>query len=175
MRRRELQHIILEVGERFALREVFVIGSAAILAVLPDPPEGVLTATRDVDIIPPNDEDERMADQISFVIGEASPFDVEYGYHAQGVSIATPSHAPHGWQGRTIDVSVGNIVARCMEPHDVVLSKLAAGRKKDLEFARAAVALGIVERSVLLTRLALVPATAEHSRLIYERVQGLFK
>jgi len=71
MRRRELQHVILEIGERFGLTEVFVIGSSAILAVLPNPPEGVLTATRDVDIIPPHDEDERMADRISFVIGEA--------------------------------------------------------------------------------------------------------
>jgi hypothetical protein len=65
MRCRELQHIILEVGARFALREVFVIGSSAILAVMPDPPEGALTATRDVDIIPPNDEDERIADRRS--------------------------------------------------------------------------------------------------------------
>jgi hypothetical protein len=175
MRRRELQHILLEVGERFALREVFVIGSSAILAVLPDPPEGVLTATRDVDIIPPNDVDERMADQISYVIGEASPFDVEYGYHAQGVSLKTPTYAPHGWQARTIDVSVGKIVAHCMEPHDVVLSKLAAGREKDLEFASAAAALGLVVQSVLLTRLPLVPATGEHSRLIAERISALFK
>jgi hypothetical protein len=51
MRSRELRHIILEVGDRFPLTEVFVIGSSGILAVLPDPPEGVLTATRDVDII----------------------------------------------------------------------------------------------------------------------------
>ena len=93
MRHRELRHIILEVGKRFALTEVFVIGSSAILAVLPDPPEGVLTASRDVDIIPPNDEDERIADRISYVIGEASPFDVEYGYHAQGVSLRTPTYA----------------------------------------------------------------------------------
>jgi len=175
MRRRELQHILLEVGERFALTEVFVIGSSAILAVLPDPPEGVLTATRDVDIIPPNDEDERMADQISYVIGEASPFDVEYGYHAQGVSLKTPTYAPHGWQARTIDVSVGKIVAHCMEPHDVVLSKLGAGREKDLEFASAAAALGLVVQSVLLTNLRFVPTTTEHSRLIAERISALFK
>jgi hypothetical protein len=57
------KHIVFEVGERFALTEVFVIGASAILAVLPDPPEGVLTTTRDVDIIPPNDKDECMADQ----------------------------------------------------------------------------------------------------------------
>jgi hypothetical protein len=175
MRRRELQHILLEVGERFALTEVFVIGSSAILAVLPDPPEGVLTATRDVDIIPPNDEDERMADQISYVIGEASPFDVEYGYHAQGVSLKTPTYAPHGWQARTIDVSVGKIVAHCMEPHDVVLSKLGAGREKDLEFASAAAALGLVVQSVLLTNLRFVRTTTEHSRLIAERISALFK
>lgn len=174
MRRRELQHIILEVGERFALTEIFVVGSSAILAVLPDPPEGVLTATRDVDIIPPNDEDERMADRISYVIGEASPFDVENGYHAQGVSLKTPTYAPDGWQGRTIDVSVGKIVAHCMEPHDVVLSKLGAGREKDLEFARAAAALGLVVQSVLLSRLRLVRATAEHARLIEERISALF-
>lgn len=175
MRRRELQHIVLEVGERFALTEVFVIGSSAILAVLPDPPEGVLTTTRDVDIIPPNDEDERMADQISFVIGEASPFDIEYGYHAQGVSLKTPTYAPHGWQARTVDVSVGKIVAHCMEPHDVVLSKLGAGREKDLEFARAAAALGLVEEPVLVRRLGLVPATEEHSRLIAARIAALFE
>ena len=175
LRRRQLQHIILEVGERFALTEVFVIGSSAILAVLPDPPEGVLTSTRDVDIIPPNDGDERIADQISYVIGESSAFDIEYGYHAQGVSMKTPTYAPHGWQARTIDVSVGKIVAHCMEPHDVVLSKLGAGREKDLEFASAAAALGVVEQSVLLTRLRLVPATAEHSGLIAERIAALFK
>jgi hypothetical protein len=170
-----LQHIILEVGERFALSEVFVIGSAAILAVLPNPPEGALTATRDVDIIPPNDPHERMADQISYVIGEASPFDIEYGYHAQGVSLKTPTYAPQGWQARTIDVSVGNIVAHCMEPNDLVLSKLGAGREKDLEFASAAVALHLVVQSVLVERLALVPATAEHSRLIAERIAALYQ
>lgn len=175
LRRRELRHILLEVGERFALTELFVIGSAAILAVLADPPDGVLTATRDVDIIPPNDTDERMADQISYVIGEASHFDAEYGYHAQGVSLHTPTYAPRDWQARTIDMSVGNIVAHCMEPHDVVLSKLGAGREKDLEFARAAAVLDLVKESVLLSRLALVPATPEHSRLIGARIAALFK
>jgi hypothetical protein len=174
MRRRELQHIVFEVGERFALTEIFVIGSSAILAVLPDPPEGVLTATRDVDIIPPNDEDERIADQISYVIGEASPFDVEHGYYAQGVSLKTPTYAPHGWQTRTIDLSVGKIVAHCMEPHDVVLSKLGAGREKDLEFAHAAAALGLVEQAILRKYLDLVPAKEEHSRLIATRIAALF-
>jgi hypothetical protein len=166
---------MLEVGERFALTEVFIIGSSAILAVLPNPPEGVLTATRDVDIIPPNDTDERLADQISYFIGEASPFDIEYGYHAQGVSLRKPTYAPRGWQARTIDVSVGKIVAHCMEPNDLVLSKLGAGREKDLEFASAAAALDLVMQAVLVARLASVAATTEHSRLIAERIAALYQ
>lgn len=75
----QLQHVILEIGRRFDIDEFHIIGSAAILAVLPDPPEGALAATRDVDVIPP-DGDERLADRISFVLGEASDFDAEYGY-----------------------------------------------------------------------------------------------
>jgi len=81
---------------------------------------GGMSTGRDVEIVPLNDVNERMADRISFVLGEASPFDVEYGYHAQGVSLKTPIYAPHGWQARTIDMSVGKIVAHCMEPNDLV-------------------------------------------------------
>lgn len=76
MVRSQLQHVILEVGRRFDLRNFYIIGSAAILAALPNPPEGALTATRDVDIIPLID-DERLADRISFVLGEASDFDFD--------------------------------------------------------------------------------------------------
>jgi hypothetical protein len=72
-------------------------------------------------------------------------------------------------------VPVVKIVAHSMEPHDVVLSKLGAGREKDLEFARAAAALGLVERPVLFSRLSLVPATAEHLNLIDQRISALFE
>src|SRR5262245_52573659 len=106
MRRSELQHVILEIAQRFELQEMFIIGSSAILAALPNPPEGVLTQSRDVDVIPLSDEAERMADRISFVLGEASPFDDEYGYHAQGVTFRTPRYAPRDWQRRTIDLRI---------------------------------------------------------------------
>jgi hypothetical protein len=132
MCRSQLQHVIFEIGRRFSLEEVFIIGSAAILAVLPNPPEGELTATRDVDVIPPQD-DERVADQISFVLGEASDFDVEYGYYAQGVTSRAPTYAPRDWMSRTIAIEVDRITGRCMAPDDLVLSKLLAqGARKTL-------------------------------------------
>jgi hypothetical protein len=73
---------------------------------------------------------------------------------------------------RSLAIRTG--AAALVPPHDVVLSKLAVGREMDLEFARAAATLGLVERSMLLARLALVSAPAQHSRLIGERIEGLF-
>ena len=172
MFRHQLQHVILEIGRRFGLREFYIIGSAAILAVLPDPPVGALTATRDVDVIPLGD-DEKLADRISFVLGEASDFDAAHGYYAQGVSLRTPAFAPADWTSRAIPVRVEDVTARCMEPHDLVLSKLGAGRDKDLEFARSAASLGLVSQRRLLERLALVNCTDEMRALMAARVRAL--
>lgn len=174
MQRDQLQHVILEIGRRFDLRDFYVVGSAAILAVLPDPPAGALTATRDVDVIPPGD-DEQLADRISFVLGEASDFDIEHGYYAQGVSLRTPTFAPTDWPSRALPVRVADYTAWCMEPHDLVLSKLGAGREKDLEFARDVAQLGLVRRDELLARLGSVGCTDEHRRQITARVHALFR
>ena len=174
MLRSQLQHVILEIGRRFDLRDFYIIGSAAILAVLPNPPEGALTATRDVDVIPPND-DERLADQISFVLGEASEFEFEHGYYAQGVTSETPAYAPGGWMERALPIRVDAYTGWCMEAHDLVLSKLGAGREKDLEFAKAAASLALIQRDELMRRLPLVSCADEHRRLIENRISALFK
>lgn len=173
MYRSQLQHVIFEIGERFDLGEFHIVGSAAILAVLPNPPEGALTATRDVDVIPPHD-DERMADRISFVLGEASDFDIEHGYYAQGVTSRTPKYAPNGWMTRAVPVRVGKYTGWCMDAHDLVISKLGAGREKDLDFARSAASLGLLEREELLRRLPQVACSDEHRRLIEARIDALF-
>ena len=173
MQRHQLQHVILEIGRRFDLRNFYIVGSAAILAALPDPPPGSLTATRDVDVIPPGD-DEQLADRISFVLGEASEFDIEHGYYAQGVSLRTPAFAPADWLSRAIPVRVADYTGWCMEPHDLVLSKLGAGREKDLEFARDVAKLDLIGRVELLARLEFVSCTDEHRRQITARLDALF-
>jgi hypothetical protein len=173
MHRPQLLHLILEIGERFGIHEFHVIGSAAILAVLPEPPEGPLTRTRDIDVIPPG-SDEILINRISFVLGEASDFDAQYGYHAQGVAQSTAEFAPNDWLTRAIPVRVSGFTAWCMEPNDLVISKLGAGRPKDLEFARAAVDLGLVVKSALWNRLGSVSASAEVLDLIRRRIEALF-
>jgi hypothetical protein len=173
MQRHQLQHVILEIGRRFDLRDFYIVGSAAILAALPDPPPGSLTATRDVDVIPPGD-DEQLADRISFVLGEASDFDIEHGYYAQGVSLRTRAFAPTDWPSRAIPVRVAEYTGWCMEPHDLVLSKLGASREKDLEFARDVAKLDLIRRDGLMARLESVSCSDEHRRQIAARVHALF-
>jgi hypothetical protein len=173
MYRSQLQHVILEIGRRFGLCDFHIVGSAAILAALPNPPEGALTATRDVDVVPPHD-DERLADRISFVLGEASDFDLEHGYYAQGVTSRTPTYAPSGWMVRAVPIRVDEYTGWCMETHDLVLSKLGAGREKDIEFAKSAAALGLLQREVLLRRLRDVACSDEHRQLIEARIGALF-
>ena len=173
MRRSHLQHVILEIGQRFGLDGCYVIGAAAILAVLAEPPIGILTATRDVDVIAPTDE-ETWADRFSFVLGEASDFDVRHGYYVQGVTSRTPASAPRGWKSRCLALAAGPYTAWCLEPHDLVLSKLGAGRPKDLSFSRALVGLGLVRHDELRLRLATVAGTPAHRERLYSWIDAAF-
>lgn len=52
MNRQQLEHVIEEVGRRTGLEYFYIIGAAAVLAVLPEPTEAALVQTRDVDIVP---------------------------------------------------------------------------------------------------------------------------
>lgn len=90
------------------------------------------------------------------------------------MSPETPQYAPVGWEARTIRVQVDRYSALCMEPHDLVIAKLGAGREKDLEFARAVVAIDIVRRDELLARVSAVAAPDAHRELIRSRVRALY-
>lgn len=61
-----------------------------------------------------------------------------------------------------------------MDPHDLVLSKLGAGREKDFDFARSTANLGLVRREELLARLGMVVCSDEQRRQIAARVNALF-
>jgi hypothetical protein len=164
-----LRFLIYEVGRRLELKEVYIIGSAAIAATVPNPPEGELTATRDVDVIPPGDA-ESLMDQIDLFLGEGSAFDEQRGYYAQGVSSKTPAYAPRNWQSRTIPVQTQTAVGRCMELNDLAVSKLGAGRDKDLAFVKQLADLGHINRETLLERLTSVECSEEMRALIAARI-----
>jgi hypothetical protein len=45
--------------------------------------------------------------------------------------------APKGWEQRLVAYAIGDVTARCLEIHDLIVTKLSAGRLKDYEFIAA--------------------------------------
>lgn len=178
MNRRQLEHIIREVGRRTGEEYFYIIGSAAVLAILPDATDAALVGTRDVDVLPaPVDasKTEALADQLDWVLGEGSDFEIEHGYYVQGVTQATPTYAPQGWQARAIPIRVDSYTGLCMEVHDLTLSKYGAGREKDLEFTRVLAGTGVLGKDVLLQRLNDVKAEDTLQSVIRARIERDFR
>lgn len=157
MKRSDLEHLLRAAGRVIGADEIIVVGSQAVLATVPEfmlPPEATMSV--EADFIPVDDPDERLADMIDGAIGEASSFHESFGVYAQGVGYETIT-APDGWQDRLVEyanANTGGVRGLCLEIHDLWVSKIAAGRAKDLEFCRALVKAELVDATVLRKRVA---------------------
>lgn len=152
MTRDQLEHIVRAAAFIADDEELIIVGSQAVLGQFPDAPP-VLLKSDEADLFPKNKPEH--ADLIDGTIGELSPFHETFGYYAHGISEATAT-LPSGWKDRLVPVTNANTrgaTGWCLEVHDLVLSKLVAGREKDLEFAAAAFQHGLVEQQVLRERL----------------------
>lgn len=153
MKRSDLEHIIRAAGDVLGEDHVIVVGNQSILASFPEERLPVEAArSLEADILPLDDPDGSKADVIDGVLGEFSPFDEEFGIHADGVSEAT-SILPDGWRDRLIPFRNSNtngITGLCLERHDLCIAKLAANREKDLAFVGALLRTRIVEPNVLV-------------------------
>ena len=58
------------------------------------------------------------------------------------------------------------VVAFCLERHDLILSKLAANRERDWEFAKDAIAAGLVDLEILEDRVDSLPVPPQLQDLI---------
>ena len=170
MRRGEFEHVIRAAAD-IVEDELVVVGSQAVLAQFPDAPD-VLLKSLEVDVFPRNDQ-ERAA-EIDGAIGDGSRFHATFDYYAHGVGPETVI-APAGWEERLIRLEVpavttggGTAVAWCIEVHDLVLAKLAAGRPHDVEFASEAIQTGLADTQQLRIRLELMPRS--HRDLTSERL-----
>ena len=159
MKRGQFEHAIRAAGAVLGVQEVLVIGSQALHASVAGelPPEASRSIEVDVAAMQ-DDADGRLADLIDGSIGEASMFHATFGYYAQGV-VDTTAVLPAGWRERLVrfeSPGTNGVVAWCLEPHDLWLSKAIAGRPKDVEFCRALVERDLVNGAQLRDRLALV-------------------
>ncbi len=172
MTREQLEHVIRASAAISGDDEIVVIGSQAILGQFPAAPDEMRISV-EADVYPKNHPEQ--ADLIDGSIGELSPFHSTFGYYAQGVAPDT-AILPTGWETRLIAVSspaTRGATGWCLEVHDLVLSKYAAGREKDLEFVAAAARHNLVERDVLLARLPTMPIDAARQQLVRARIRNV--
>lgn len=161
MRRDQLEHLIRAAGHVLETDQVIVIGSQAILASIDHGLPQAATRSIEADILPFDDPDERKADLIDGLLGEASQFQDTHGIYAQGVGQHT-ARLPTGWEQRLVPLRNDNtdgITGWCLEPHDLCISKLLAGRPKDIDFCQALLYADLVDPDILLDRFAQTPAT----------------
>jgi hypothetical protein len=173
VKREEFEHVLRAAAD-VTKDDIVVIGSQALLAEHPNPP-AVLTESIEADVFPRNNPGR--ADEIDGAIGDGSRFHETFGYYAHGVGPET-AIAPEGWEDRLIRLDVPaltsagrSVTAWCLETHDLVVAKLAAGRDRDYEFARAALDHRIVDAAELRVRADLVPK--RHRQIVRQRLEGV--
>ena len=160
MKRSELAHILRSACAIVGDPHILVIGSQAILGSYSEdelPSEATLSIEADVAFL--DDPDESKSDLVDSGIGEVSMFHETFGVYGQGVGISTAT-LPSGWQDRLVvfdDPEASPSEALCLDPHDLVVSKLVAGREKDYAFARALLKADLVQADVLRARVELLP------------------
>ena len=175
MRRADFDHVVAAAADITGETELVVVGSQAILGPFPDAPQTMLRSM-EADLYPRSAPEK--ADDIDGSLGDGSVFHRTYGYYAHGVGPET-AKAPAGWEQRLIAVEIPArlaarrpVVALCLEPHDLVLAKCVAGRERDWEFAREALAHRLVDPDVLLGRIEDLPVDEEHRRHVRARLEA---
>lgn len=169
MNRTALEHILRVAAAIANERDFVVIGSQAVLGQFPDAPDA-LVASIEADIYPR--QAPAKSDLIDGAIGELSVFHQTFGYYAHGVDDTTAT-LPAGWTERLVPVAndnTGGATGWCLEVHDLAVSKLVAGREKDLDFVRVLVRERMVDPTLLEQRVGMAMAAEDVKRLLRARL-----
>lgn len=173
MQRSELEHIIRASGDVAQDDEIVIIGSQSILGQFPNAPMRLLVSM-EADIYPRHNPE--LAGRVDAAIGEGSSFHEVHGYYAQGVGPET-ARLPSGWEDRLVVVKNENtngIAGLCLEVHDLAVSKLVAGRSKDLEFIQELIRHEMIRKKTMLTRLAETDLRNAESSRISSKIEAMF-
>ena len=171
MTRDQLAHLLRAASQIADEHDVLVVGSQSILGTYGEdelPDDAVASVEADVTFF--WDADDKKSDMVDGALGEDSMFHHTFGYYAQGVSVAT-AVLPTGWRDRLVVFeSEATAPGRgfCLDRHDLVISKLVAGREKDFVFAAALITAELVDPDVLFQRAELLPTIP----LVKRRVQA---
>jgi hypothetical protein len=172
MKRHELEHILRAASAVTNHSDIVVIGSQALLGQFPDAPAQLLVSM-EADVYPKGRAD--LSIQIDGAIGERSLFHETFGYYAHGVDETTAT-LPGGWQERLVPIrneNTGGATGWCLEAHDLAVSKLVAGREKDLEFVRGLLKHRLADPKRIEALFETLPTSADVRELSRSRLGRL--
>ncbi len=134
-----------------------------------------MTLSVEADIAFFDDEHENKSDMIDGAIGEDSNFHQTFGYYGQGVSISTAT-LPVGWEDRLVSftpVDSEPATSVCLDPIDLIVSKLVAGRAKDLSYIASLIASGHLSADDIVQRAELLSVVGAIRRRVIEQVKRI--
>lgn len=153
MKRTLLNELLREVELITGERELVLIGSQAIHATVADVPAEVVMS-RECDLL--FDESDPIVAALDAHLGPDSERAAEHLVHVDTVSASFPFLAP-GWEQRLVPFGPVAPHVRCLELHDLVLSKLAAGRLKDFELITVLLDRHLADLELVRERIANIP------------------
>ena len=172
MKRHQLEHILRAAAAITGADQFVVIGSQAILGQFANPPAELLVSI-EADFFSLRGPDD--ANLIDGSIGEGSPFHQTFGYYAHGVGEET-AILPSGWKDRLVPLrspQTAGATGLCLEVHDLAVSKLIAGREKDLDFVGALLRHRLANPQIIHDRLAQTTVDEARRQLAVQRLQRL--
>lgn len=169
MNRQQFAHV-LRAAAAISDESIFVVlGSQSVLGQFETIPPS-MAQSQELYLYPKFRQD--LADVIEGAIGADSSFHETFGYHADAVGPET-ARLPQDWETRAVLVEVPGATAICPEIHDLAVSKLLAGREKDMDWLGAGIAAGLIDTGRVLALLPGVRSTAEELDLAKSRLRRL--
>lgn len=172
MRRPQLEHIIRAATGITGATEFVIVGSQAVLGQFPTAPDELLVSI-EADLFSLRDAAD--SDLIDGSIGEGSPFHQTFGYYAHGVGADT-AVLPKGWRDRLVPIhnpNTGGGTGLCLEIHDLAVSKLVAGRQKDIQFLSGVLRRRLAQPEIIRTRLATTALPPEQFTTCLQRLERI--
>jgi hypothetical protein len=171
VKKNQLLDLIGRVSDLTHIREPIIVGSHSLFAITDRVPT-IVAQSIEADFLLA--EGGRAAiSKVNDELGVTSDFYDANGYYADGLGLATVVLVP-GWKDRLQPLTdeQGQIVARCLEPHDAAVSKLMAGREKDFSFILALLDQQLISLETLIERAALIQKTPS-ARALLPRLKKL--
>lgn len=171
MRKLDLFELVWQIKAIAPEEMPIIVGSQAVHAVTTFLPE-IVQQSIECDFLFVGGKSKTRT-EVNKKLGVFSSYQLEHGFYADALGLATVV-LPTGWRERLqpLEDENGNVIAFCVEIHDVAVSKLIAGREKDFLFLNEALLREYISIDEFLTRVKLIGIMPQ-SKVLVLRLENL--